>query len=108
MQTAGLSGSADITELANQPNYSHLPASVNTAIVSLSRYQTCGYMTIFPYRLPIARPFVFSATFIFEQCGTGRKPGRKTEGGGRRGKGGIVRDANATHRESLIPLKVAG
>jgi hypothetical protein len=42
MQTAGLSGSADIAELANGPNYSHLPKPVNIVIAFLSVCGICG------------------------------------------------------------------
>jgi hypothetical protein len=39
VQTAGSSGSADIAELANQPNYSYLPVPVNTDISHVSYCQ---------------------------------------------------------------------
>jgi hypothetical protein len=43
MQTAGSSGVSDIAELANWPNYSHLPPPVNIVMIFLNRYCRYGY-----------------------------------------------------------------
>jgi hypothetical protein len=44
MQTVGSSGVSDIAELANWPNYSHLPPPVNIVIAFLSHCGLCAYM----------------------------------------------------------------
>ena len=48
MQTASSSGISDIAELANWPNYSHLPPPVNIVIAFLSHCYLGGYSVKWP------------------------------------------------------------